>query len=92
MIKTFKHKGLEQFFLKGNTAKINANHISKLRLVIAKLNTSVSIQDMNFPGSNLHLLKGGKKGYWAVNISGNWRVTFRFDNENAYDVDYIDYH
>jgi proteic killer suppression protein len=92
MIKTFKHKGLERFFLKGTTAKINASHIKRLRLVIGKLNTSVSINDMDFPGSNLHPLKGEKKGSWAVSISGNWRVTFRFDNENAYDVDYLDYH
>ncbi len=92
MIKTFKHKGLELFFRKGNAAKINAKHIAKLRLVIAKLNTSVSIHDMNFPGSNLHLLKGEKKGFWAVTINGNWRIIFRFENENAYDVDYLDYH
>lgn len=92
MIKTFKHKGLERFFLKGSTAKINASHIKRLRLVIGKLNTSVSINDMDFPGSNLHPLKGEKKGSWVVSISGNWRVTFRFDNENAYDVDYLDYH
>ncbi len=92
MIFNFKHKGLEAFFLKGSTAKINRNHANKLRLVLAKLNTSMSINDMNFPGSNLHPLKGEKKGYWAINISGNWRIIFRFDNENAYDVDYVDYH
>jgi toxin HigB-1 len=92
MIMSFKHKGLELFFSKGSTAKINKNHANKLRLVMAKLNTSFSIDDMNFPGSNLHPLKGEKKGYWAVSINGNWRVTFRFENENAYDVNYIDYH
>ncbi len=92
MIKTFKHKGLQQFFLKGSIGKINANHVTKLRLVLAKLNTSVSINDMNFPGSNLHSLKGEKKGRWAVSINGNWRVEFSFENENAYNVDYLDYH
>ena len=92
MIRNFKHKGLELFFLNGSTAKINRNHVNKLRLVLAKLNTSVSAGDMNFPGSNLHPLKGRKRGYWAVSISGNWRILFRFDNENAYDVDYLDYH
>ena len=92
MIRNFKNKGLELFFLNGSTAKINRNHASKLRLVLAKLHTSASVGDMNFPGSNLHPLKGGKRGCWAVSISGNWRVIFRFDNENAYDVDYVDYH
>jgi proteic killer suppression protein len=47
---------------------------------------------MNFPGSNLHPLKGKKREYWAISISGNWRIIFRFEKENAYDVDYIDYH
>jgi len=92
MIINFKHKGLEQFFLKGKSAKINPKHITKLRLIIAKLHTSVDIKDMDFPGSNLHPLKGDKKDYWSVNVNGNWRVIFRFHNENAYDIDYIDYH
>ena len=92
MILNFKHKGLELFFLNGSTARINRNHANKLRLVLAKLHTSVSVDDMNFPGSNLHPLKGKKRGYWAISISGNWRITFRFEKENAYDVYYIDYH
>jgi len=82
MIMNFKHKGLELFFLNGSTARINRNHA----------NTSVSVDDMNFPGSNLHPLKGKKRGYWAISISGNWRIIFRFEKENAYDVNYIDYH
>lgn len=92
MIINFKHKGLEQFFLKGKSAKINPKHVIKLRLIIAKLHTSMDIKDMGFPGSNLHSLKGDKKDYWSVSVNGNWRVIFRFKNENAYDVDYIDYH
>lgn len=92
MIRNFKHKGLEAFFLRGRTNKINQKHARKLQLILAKLNTSIDINDMDFPGSNLHLLKGERKGFWAVNVSGNWRITFRFENENAYDVDYVDYH
>jgi proteic killer suppression protein len=48
--------------------------------------------DMNVPGFHLHPLKGSLSGYWAVSVSGNWRVTFRFDNGHAVDVDYMDYH
>lgn len=92
MIRNFKHKGLEAFFLTGSISRINGNHAKKLRLVLAKLNTSLSASDMNFPGSNLHPLKGNKKEFWAVSINGNWRVAFRFENENAFDVDYLDYH
>jgi toxin HigB-1 len=92
MIINFKHKGLETFFFEGNVAKIQQKHIKRLRLILAKLNTTVCVSDMNFPGSDLHPLKGEKKGFWAVSVNGNWRVIFRFENENAYDVDYLDYH
>lgn len=92
MIKSFKHKGLEDYFEYGVTARSQPNHINKLRLVLAKLNTSMCINDMNFPGSNLHPLKGGRKGLWAVNISANWRITFRFEGEDVYEVNYLDYH
>jgi len=92
MINNFKHKGLQKFFLSGETAKIKKSHVKKLELILAKLNTSVQVTDMNFPGSNLHSLKGDKKGFWSVSVNGNWRVIFRFHNEHAYDVDYLDYH
>lgn len=92
MIKNFKHKGLQAFFEKGKLAKIKASQANRLRLILAKLNTSVSINDMNFPGSNLHPLKGNMKEFWSVDVNGNWRVVFKFDKEGAYDVDYIDYH
>lgn len=89
---TFKHKGLQNFFLYGKNAKIKTIHIKKLRLILAKLNTAINVLDMNYPGSELHQLKGEYKCFWSVSINGNWRVIFRFENENAYDVDYLDYH
>lgn len=92
MIRTFKHKGLQAFFETGITAKLKASHVKKLRLILAKLHASVQVEDMNFPGSNLHPLKGNRQGFWSVDVSGNWRVIFKFENEKAYDVDYVDYH
>lgn len=92
MIRNFKHKGLQIFFNSGNTAKIKRSHANKLKLILAKLNTSIHINDMDFPGSGLHPLKGEKKGFWSVSVNGNWRVIFRFEREDAYDVDYLDYH
>ena len=56
------------------------------------LDAASVIDDMNFPGSALHPLKGRLKGHWAVKISGNWRLTFRFRNGDAFDVNYVDYH
>jgi proteic killer suppression protein len=92
MIKSFKHGGLKNFFETGNKAGINPKHAKRLRLILFKLDTATDIEDMAFPGSNLHPLRGKRKGYWAVNVSGNWRVIFQFKGENAYNVNYIDYH
>lgn len=89
---TFRHKELQTFFLSGKRSKIHQSHIKKLRLILARLNTIKQISDMNFPGSGLHQLKGSMLGFLAVNVNGNWRLTFRFENENVYDVDYLDYH
>ncbi len=92
MIRTFRHKGLERFFLKGTKAGIQAQHAEKLRLILGRLNVSVSPDDMNLPGLVLHPLTGNRKGQWAVRVSGNWRITFKFLEGHAADVDYEDYH
>ncbi|MCL4872179.1 MAG: type II toxin-antitoxin system RelE/ParE family toxin [Anaerolineae bacterium] len=92
MIKDFKHKGLEKFFLTGSKAGIQATHASKLRLILARLHVSSSPRDMNLPGLALHELKGDRQGTWSVKVSGNWRVTFRFDGPDATVVNYEDYH
>ena len=92
MIKGFKHRGLEKFFLRGTRVGIQAAHANRVRLILGRLHASLSPQDMNLPGLYLHELKGKRRGTWAVRVSGNWRVTFRFEGEDALDVDYEDYH
>jgi proteic killer suppression protein len=92
MIQSFRHKGLESLFLTGKTKGVRADHVSRLRLILARLHASETPGDMALPGLRLHPLKGDMKGYWAVSVSGNWRVVFRFEAKNAYDVDYMDYH
>jgi proteic killer suppression protein len=92
MIKSFWHKGLKEFFISGSTAGIRADHAKRLRLILARLSGSQAPRDMALPGLRLHPLKGDLKGFFAVNVSGNWRVIFRFDGPDATDVDYADYH
>ena len=92
MIVSFKHKGLENFYAKGSLSGIQAKHKKKLRMQLAALNTAQVIEDMNIPGYRLHPLKGERKGLWAVSVSGNWRLTFRFENGNVYILNYEDYH
>ena len=92
MIRGFKHKGLEKFLTTGTKSGIQTQHTDGLRVILARLSAAVAPADMNLPGLDLHQLKGDRKGTWTVKVSGNWRVTFRFDDENVADVDYEDYH
>ena len=92
MIRSFKHKGLERFFLKGTKSGIQAQHADRPRLILGRLNAAVDPKDMDLPGLELHELKGRRRGYWSVGVSGNWRVTFRFVGRDADAVDYEDYH
>ncbi len=92
MIRSFKHKGLERFFTTGSKAGIQPQHADRLRLILGRLSVSTGARDMNLPGSKLHELRGDRKGTWAVSVSGNWRVTFRFIGKDVADVDYEDYH
>ena len=92
MIQSFKHKGLERYFLKGSTSGIQAAHAKKLRLILGRLHAAADVKDMDLPGLYLHQLKGKSKGRWSVRVSGNWRVTFKFSAPEAADLDYEDYH
>lgn len=92
MIKSFKHKGLERFFVNGSTAGIQPVHATRIRDRLAFLHAAKIIDDMDKPGYRLHQLTGDHSGLWAVNVSRNWRIVFAFDNEDAYSVNYEDYH
>lgn len=92
MIKSFVHKGLEKFFRTGSKAGIQAQHAVRLRLQLAMLDNARKPEDMTVPGWRLHPLRGDLDGHWSVTVSGNWRLTFRFEGEDAILVDYQDYH
>jgi proteic killer suppression protein len=92
VIKSFKHKGLERFFQKGSKSAIQAKHAVRLRLQLGRLDGASEPEDMNLPGWKLHPLKGDLKGFWSVRVDENWRLTFKFEGEDAILVDYTDYH
>lgn len=92
MIPRWSHKGLRGFFETGSTGGIRPEHAGRLRLILGRLNASAEPRDMNLPGLHLHPLKGRLKRAWAVDVSGNWRIVFRFEGKDAVDVDYVDYH
>lgn len=92
MIKSFKHKGLKKFFESGSTAGIQTAHDTKILDRLTFLHTATCIEDMNLPGYRLHELKGKHAGHWAIDVSGNWRIVFKFEDGDAYAVTYEDYH
>jgi toxin HigB-1 len=92
MIVSFKHRGLERFFESGTTRGLQAKHVNRIRMILARLSAATSPQDMNLPGLVLHELTGQRKGTWSMRVSGNWRMTFTFDGVDAYDVNLEDYH
>jgi proteic killer suppression protein len=79
-------------FESGISAGINPQQVSRLRRILALLETAETLDDMDLPGLNLHELKGERKGTWSVKVSGNWRVTFKIRQGDAIDVNYEDYH
>ena len=92
MIKSFRHKGLKQFAETDSKAGIQPKHVPRLKRLLTALDVSIRPEDMNAPSYDLHPLKGNLAGHWSVSVSGNWRLTFRFDGEDAVLVEYQDYH
>ena len=94
MIRSFRHGGLEEFFLSGSKKGILPDHAAKLARILDRLDASKSPQDMRLPGLQMNPLVGNESGTFAVSVSvnGNWRVTFQFEGEDAIVVDYRDYH
>ena len=92
VIKTFRHRGLKRFFEQEDPGKIRADQVSRIADVLAHLDQALRPADLNLPGYRLHRLRGDREGEWAVSVSGNWRLVFEFDGEDATDVDLVDYH
>jgi proteic killer suppression protein len=92
MIRSFRHSGLEKFFKTGSKAGIRPAHAGKLNLQLTMLNRAKAADEMNVGGWGFHALKGSLAGHWSVKVNGNWRLTFRFEDNNAEVVDYQDYH
>lgn len=92
MIRGFRHRGLERFFSTGDKRGIPARSAPRIERILDRLDAALKPQDMNLPGYKLHRLKGDRKGVYAVSVTGNWRIIFRFEGEDAIDVELEDYH
>ncbi len=92
MIRSFRHKGLERLFTTSLVRGIPTAHQARIVRMLDRLDAAVRPEDMNVPGWRLHPLRGARKGRWAIAVSGNLRLTFAFDGEDAIDIDLEDYH
>ena len=92
MIRSLKGRGLKRFHLLGDRSGIGAELIDTTKRILAVLESAASPQDLNIPRYRLHALKGDRLGYWAVTVRANWRIVFRFEQGDAWDVELIDYH
>ena len=92
MIVSFRHKGLKQLFERGNRRGVNPQHVAKIENILGVLDIAQKIEDVDVNSFRLHPLTGDLKGFWSVTVRANWRVVFRFENGNVFEVDLLDYH
>jgi toxin HigB-1 len=92
MIESFKHKGLRQLFEDDNRKGVNPKHVRKIRQILGVMNAAQKIADIDIATFRLHPLTADLKGFWSVTVRANWRITFRFEDGKAFDVDLSDYH
>jgi len=92
VIRKFRHKGLQRLYADDESRGVSADMLRKIRRILARLEVARNPEAMNLPGWFLHPLKGQYNGFWAVSVSGNWRIVFRFQGADVTDVDLVDYH
>jgi proteic killer suppression protein len=92
MIKSFRHRGLQRLYERGDRSRINATLVEKVETALGLLDVAETPAAVNLPGYRLHPLRGDLRGFWSIRVSGNWRLIFRFDDRDVCDVDLVDYH
>lgn len=92
MILNIRHRGLRRLYQDDDRRGLNAEHVSKIMTVLARLDQAGRPEDMDIVGLRLHALRGELAGFWSVTVRANWRIIFRFEDGHATDVDYLDYH
>ena len=92
MIRSIRHRRLKRLFERDDRSKLRPDLVDRIVRILTRLNAAGSIDDMNVQGFGLHRLGGDLKGFWSVTVSRNWRIIFRFEESDAFDVDFIDYY
>lgn len=92
MIRNIRHKGLRKLYADGSPKGVEVIYARKMERILHAMSTARSVEEVDLPGYKLHALTGDMKGLWSVTVSANWRIVFRFDGVDFYEVDLIDYH
>jgi proteic killer suppression protein len=92
MIRSLKGRGLKRLYSSGDRSGIGADLVDTVERILSALNSALTPQELNLPRYRLHALKGDRAGYWSVTVRANWRIIFRFEEGDAWDVELIDYH
>lgn len=92
MIRSFKHRGLKRLYEHGDGRGIRPDLLETVERILTVLDSAARPQALDTPRYRLHPLKGGLKGFWSVTVRANWRIVFRFDGSDAFDIEPIDYH
>lgn len=92
MIVSINHKGLRLYYEEGKGTKLPSGQLAKIRRIFDMLDAVTSEEDIKRLGLSVHTLKGEYTGFWALSVTGNYRIIFRFDSGDIYDIDYLDYH
>jgi proteic killer suppression protein len=92
MIQSFRNKPLQKYFETGNSRGLSVQDSKRVGRILRSLDDAGEPEDMNLPGLRFHALVGKDRGRYSVRVTGNWRITFSWDGDNAVDVDLEDYH
>ena len=92
MMRSFKHRGLKRLYEHGDRSRLGSDSINRVEDILARLDVALIPSDLDLPGYALHALKGALKEFWSVRASGNWRIIFRFQDGDVFDVNLVDYH
>ena len=92
MIRSFQHRGLKRLYEQDDRRGIRPDLVDAIQEILTVLDEAAAPQELGLPGYRLHPLKGDLKGFWSVSVRANWRIIFRFEGTDAFDVELIDYH
>jgi proteic killer suppression protein len=92
MIRSFKHRGLKRLYERDDRSGIRPDLLDAVERILTVLDAATAPQALDIPRYRLHPLKGDWKGMWSVTVRANWRIIFRFEGTDAFDVELIDYH